>query len=164
MIYPTDYADPYEGLPTEPEDYINRRCQPIERSRVHEIMENELRCVQRASNYCCNRECEKCDLLMDTDEIINAYGYVILMLEKPKPDYDDAISREAVHKLRKYVWVGGTQTVSLDDIDELPPVTPSRPKGNWERIDGCMSDRRCSNCREQISYEKIGRFCIKWGG
>lgn len=39
----------------------------------------------------------------------------------------------------------------------------SRHKGHWERIDGCMSDRRCSNCREQVSYEKIGRFCIKCG-
>ena len=48
---------------------------------VHNIMENELRCVQRASTCCCNRECDKCDLLMDTDKIISAYGYVIRMLE-----------------------------------------------------------------------------------
>ena len=63
---------------------------------------------------------------------------------------EDAISREAVHKLRKYVWVGGIQTVSLDDIDELPPVTPSRPKGRcnickWYDEDGIYNPN-CENC------------------
>jgi len=53
------------------------------RKEVHDIMENELRCVQRAETHCCDRECEKCDLLMNTDDIIKAYGYVIRMLEDP---------------------------------------------------------------------------------
>lgn len=38
-----------------------------------EILENELRCVQRASTKRCDRECENCDLLMDTDDIAKAY-------------------------------------------------------------------------------------------
>jgi hypothetical protein len=63
---------------------------------------------------------------------------------------EDAISRDAVHKLRKYVWVGGIQTVSLDDIDELPSVTPSRPKGRcnickWYDEDGIYNPN-CENC------------------
>ncbi len=49
--------------------------------KTHEIMENELRCVQRASVNACDRDCKHCDLLMDTDEIIQAYGMVITMLE-----------------------------------------------------------------------------------
>jgi len=60
---------------------------------------------------------------------------------------EDAISRDAVHKLRKYVWVGGIQTVSLDDIDELPSVTPSRHKGHW--IETEYHRWRCSVCREK---------------
>ena len=49
--------------------------------KTHEIMENELRCVQRASVNACDRDCGHCDLLMDTGEIIQAYGMVIKMLE-----------------------------------------------------------------------------------
>ena len=55
----------------------------ISKSRTHDIMENELRCVQRASCGGCDRECGECSLLMDDKEIIKAYGYVIRMLELP---------------------------------------------------------------------------------
>lgn len=48
--------------------------------KTHEIMENELRCVQRASVNACDRDCGHCDLLMDTGEIIQAYGKVIQLL------------------------------------------------------------------------------------
>lgn len=50
--------------------------------KAHEIMENELRCVQRASVNACDRDCKYCDLLMDTGEIIQAYGMVIKILEE----------------------------------------------------------------------------------
>lgn len=49
--------------------------------RVHNIMENELRCVQRASVNGCDRDCGHCELLMNTDEIMQAYGKVIKTLE-----------------------------------------------------------------------------------
>ena len=55
----------------------------ISKSRTHDIMENELRCVQRASCGGCDRECGECPLMMDDKEIIKAYGYVIRMLELP---------------------------------------------------------------------------------
>lgn len=55
----------------------------ISKSRTHDIMENELRCVQTASCGGCDRECGECSLLMDDKEIIKAYGYVIRMLELP---------------------------------------------------------------------------------
>ena len=48
---------------------------------VHDLMENELRCVQRASVNGCDRECDTCPLVRDTDDIVAAYGYVIKMLE-----------------------------------------------------------------------------------
>ncbi len=50
--------------------------------KAHKIMENELRCVQRASVNACDRDCKHCDLLMDTNEIIQAYGIVIKILEE----------------------------------------------------------------------------------
>ena len=50
--------------------------------KAHEIMENELRCVQRASVNACDRDCGHCDLLIDTSEIVQAYGMVIKILEE----------------------------------------------------------------------------------
>ena len=54
----------------------------MSKKEVHDIMENELRCVQRASVNGCDRDCGSCVLLMDTNEIIQAYGKVIKLLEK----------------------------------------------------------------------------------
>lgn len=53
----------------------------MERVEVQHIMETELKCVQRAAANVCNRNCGECDLLMDTDKIIQAYSYVITLLE-----------------------------------------------------------------------------------
>lgn len=49
--------------------------------KTHEIMENELRCVQRASVNACDRDCGHCDLFTNTNEIIQAYGNVIKLIE-----------------------------------------------------------------------------------
>ena len=50
------------------------------REEVHDLMENELRCVQRG-NYC-DRDCAKCPLVKEDKELIEAYGYVIKALEQ----------------------------------------------------------------------------------
>ena len=64
------------------------------REEVHDLMENELRCVQRG-NYC-DRDCAKCPLVKEDKELIEAYGYVIKALEQePKTGYlsiDDVMS------------------------------------------------------------------------
>ena len=51
-------------------------------NRTHELMENELRCVQTASTNRCDRNCGKCPLVVDDEEIIAAYGLVIKLLER----------------------------------------------------------------------------------
>lgn len=53
----------------------------MERVEVQHIMETELKCVQRAAANVCDRNCGECDLLMDTNKIIQAYSYVITLLE-----------------------------------------------------------------------------------
>lgn len=50
------------------------------REKVHDLMEDELRCVQRG-NYC-DRDCAKCPLVKEDKELIEAYGYVIKALEQ----------------------------------------------------------------------------------
>ena len=47
-----------------------------------ELMENELRCVQRASTNRCDRDCARCDLLEPTEDIVTAYGMAIQALER----------------------------------------------------------------------------------
>lgn len=39
------------------------------------LIKNEKRCVERAST--CDRDCAKCDLLRDTDEILEAYDIAL---------------------------------------------------------------------------------------
>lgn len=80
------------------------------REQVHDLMENELRCVQRG-NYC-DRDCAKCPLVKDDKELIEAYGYVIKELEQeqePKPMVEidlysvikqKYIEREVLDKIR----------------------------------------------------------------
>ena len=52
---------------------------------AHEYMENEIRCIQRASDGICDRDCGKCDLVRDDKELIEAYGVAILSIEKQIP-------------------------------------------------------------------------------
>lgn len=44
------------------------------------LMQNEITCINRADK--CNRDCAKCDLLRDKDELLEAYNMAISALEK----------------------------------------------------------------------------------
>lgn len=59
-------------------------------------MENEIRCVQRASNGICTRDCSKCDLVKEDNPLLEAYGIAVLALEKqiPKVPNDFKILRD----------------------------------------------------------------------
>lgn len=48
---------------------------------VIDILQNEQECVKRAAADKCNRKCEKCDLLRDTDNILKAYEIAIKNLK-----------------------------------------------------------------------------------
>lgn len=66
---------------------------------AHSYMENEIRCVQRASKGICTRDCSKCDLVREDKSLLEAYGLAVLALEKQIPkkfihrkiEYDGAI-------------------------------------------------------------------------
>ena len=69
---------------------------------VHDIMENEFRCVERAAY--CNRDCKNCDLVMDSNKIIEAYKFVINMLEKGTyEDIGQYISRDKAINCAKFI-------------------------------------------------------------
>ena len=50
--------------------------------RTIDVMKNEAECVSRNDGKNCNRECEKCDLLRDASEILEAYHVAILGLQE----------------------------------------------------------------------------------
>lgn len=45
--------------------------------RAAELIKNEMRCVRRANDNFCDRDCEKCDLVVETEEILHAYRKAI---------------------------------------------------------------------------------------
>ena len=47
-----------------------------------EVMKNELMCVEAADK--CDRHCEDCPLVMEAEDIIEAYKWIIKLLEDKK--------------------------------------------------------------------------------
>jgi hypothetical protein len=126
------------------------------REEVHDLMENELRCVQRG-NYC-DRDCAKCPLVKDDKELIEAYGYVIKLLgQEPCKDWYDIPSdemtleqaRQAVKDLRK----------KLMEYLEQEPKT-----GHWINIDKTHSKcDRCESVFEIASANGEANYCPHCG-
>ncbi len=52
----------------------------MNRERALHLMKIEKECIERAEE--CDRECGKCDLVQDTEELLAAYDFVIGALEK----------------------------------------------------------------------------------
>ncbi len=89
----------------------------------------------------------------DNEETIEAINEAIKALKREPST--DAISREeAVKVLRadpSFICTGD-KTQAIIDISSLPPVTPERPKGEWEEYGHNLGDDyipvgiRCSKC------------------
>ena len=113
------------------------------REEVHDLMENELRCVQWASTNRCDRDCAKCPLVKDDEELVQAYGYVIKALEQEPCDVpdtnvgdlisrEDAVSRKALishieNQSREWGEDYDAQQI-LGDIEDMPSVKPQKPR------------------------------------
>lgn len=52
----------------------------MEINKIIKIIKTERECVVRACNDLCNRHCDKCDLLLDENDIIHAYDEILLRL------------------------------------------------------------------------------------
>ena len=139
----------------------------ISRDEVIDILLNEVECVQRASDEECNRDCAKCDLLRDTNKILQAYRIAIRALEHPEENVvaivpcDDAISRQKVLDVINLNWYYRKNCIEV--IENLPSVNPQEPKtGHWEwltedkyRCSNCNSETRVDECMNEPLYD----FC-----
>lgn len=75
------------------------------RQRAIDILSNELKCVERNDDVNCDRKCESCDLVMDADEIKDAYNFAIKILQEPEDEpiknLGQLASRATANVLRK---------------------------------------------------------------
>ena len=77
----------------------------------------------------------------------------------------DCVSREAVLNMA-YRSLTGRNVVDVDDIEDLPPVTPERPKGEWKKISvqagAYVKERfKCSECGNEELW--MSRYCPECG-
>ena len=159
----------------------------MSRDEVIDILLNEMECVQRASDDECNRDCAKCDLLRDTDEILQAYRISIKALEHPEENVvaivpcGDCISRQAAIDIvdsysdsRSNVE-DVTQDI-ISDIVALPSVAPQQKIGRWirwyeviESADGKSTEHiphcKCSECGTEYDphSSQFIKYCNECG-
>ena len=50
-------------------------------NRILQIMKTEYRCIKRNETNSCDRKCEKCDLVLPTNDLLDAYEEIIVALE-----------------------------------------------------------------------------------
>ena len=100
-----------------------------------------------------------------------AYKMAISALEQEP--CDDAISREAVlDRIKESVATYGNQYTAdmlnmwglfTQFIKEMPPVTPSRPKGQWIKKGNTLKCPFCGAKGEDIKDDYCFKFCPNCG-
>ncbi len=78
----------------------------------------------------------------ETQDIAEAIRMAIQALEQQL--CDNAISRDTAMMI---VMGANNSTDAIRQIQDLPPVTPIRPKGEW-KYDNTIQNWRCSKCNE----------------
>ncbi len=91
---------------------------------VIELMENEKACILKANT--CDRDCAKCKLLRETEDLLSAYDMAIQALSK-------TVSRTEAKKL---AWDLELETYYdnekvVEMLDELPSVTLTSKENKW---------------------------------
>lgn len=76
---------------------------------------------------------------------------------------EDTISRQAVLD-NAYAYGNGLEPegycVNIEDIQALPPVTPTRKKGKWiVEIWNNREHHTCSACKKVVDYEPCYHYC-----
>ena len=53
----------------------------MKKAEILQILKTELVCIRRNDGKNCNRKCDKCDLVMDSKKLIQAYEILIKTIE-----------------------------------------------------------------------------------
>jgi hypothetical protein len=70
-----------------------------------EVLRKEIECVKRADAGECNRDCARCELVMDSERIIEAYRNAIYAIKRTTITVEVSVSDmpEVTNKLEKYI-------------------------------------------------------------
>lgn len=152
----------------------------ISRADVIDILLNEMECVQRVSDDECNRDCAKCDLLKDTDKILQAYRIAVKSLEHPEENVvkiipcGDLISRQAAIHLadelkydlpddERIADMAMAHNEGILDYQTKLSLLPSAEKtGRWKRV---SMDRYVEHAKYWYECNKCGKKnlgCTEW--
>lgn len=130
------------------------------REEAIKVLLNEWECIDRNDGIHCDRQCEKCDLVMDSAILKDAYNMAIQALEQ---ELTDAISRETVLSKIKEVcfskeWTQfrvnngshGQRDFIIDYIEKLPSAT--QKSGKWIPVSERLPELKQ---RILVSYETM---------
>lgn len=98
------------------------------------LMHNEITCINRADK--CDRDCAKCDLLRDAEELLKAYNMAISALEKQiakKP----RLSHLSTRRKRLYICPNCSNQCLSKEANER------------------QDNRYCWDCGQRIDWSEI---------
>lgn len=111
--------------------------------KIIQVMQNEKECVIRNSKQQCNRECNNCDLVLEDNEIIEAYTYVIHIInsvEKLRKRLRKS-RKEAKRYKRKYLMLKIKISRTIEQLSEYGSIMVQYTN--------------------KMSKEKIAEHCVK---
>jgi len=74
--------------------------------RVVELLKIELECIKRNNGSSCDRHCESCDLLQDSQELIDCYETALFLLQGGKeqmPEYRRVMEHIEVYENGEFI-------------------------------------------------------------
>lgn len=124
---------------------------------MQEVIENELKCVQRD---CCRleNECAKCDLVLPKEEIINAYNKA-LSLETENAELKDKLKNlESVAEVRLANW----QKYEKENEELRAKIEKMKVCQNCKFEDNDCIEEPCSACTRCLGNVKRKGNSDKW--
>jgi len=134
------------------------------------VLLDEWKCIDRNDGINCDRQCEKCDLVMDSAILKDAYNMAIQALSQEP--CEDVVSRKDIQDyiakyLSQYLYEDVRQAVEAIDtyIGDMPSVT--QKSGKWILTIEDWNKWTCSNCgyvkRTDIHVNIGWKFCPNCG-
>lgn len=105
--------------------------------RAYSLMDIEQRCVLRASDKRCDRDCEKCDLVQDSKELVAAYEYAKMALGSLRQvQWERDVALEQLNALGYKLGQTYTKEVFLTDDRGKDIWKLSKALSQYEKITG----------------------------
>ena len=129
------------------------------------VLLDEWKCIDRNDGINCDRKCEKCDLVMDSAILKEAYNMAIKALEQEP--CDDVVSRQAVLKIIDGWYEQNRDTENIEYlivlITYMDSVRPQEQTGHWTnkefRKEEYVLMGKCSVCGRGRVIDGFCSYC-----